>query len=377
MRLLINTATTFKGGSIQVARSFIEGCSQYPEHEFHVVLGERIAALVKTEQYPANFTFYRMPYRPATRVFHWKRADEFLRQTEKEARPEVAFTTSGPSYWRPSVPHLIGYNLPHYVYPDSPFFQQISLFDRLKWQAKGRLIRYFYRKDADAIVAQTSDVAERAAAWLGVEKHFTVANTCAQYYLEPESNADPLLPKREVPVFRLLTLSAFYAHKNLRIINAVAERLEKQQITDVQFVLTLPPADFNTNFTPLAKKYIYNLGPVPPKKGPALYREVDAMFLPTLLECFSASYPEAMAMEKPILTSDLSFARNICADAARYFDPLDAESILKQILKLKNGKQECQELVRAGKERLSHFNSAEERAEKYLKICASLLSGRT
>lgn len=35
--------------------------------------------------------------------------------------------------------------------------------------------------------------------------------------------------------------------------------------------------------------------------------------MPTVLEVFSATYPEAMAL--PIVTSDLDFARDICDNA--------------------------------------------------------------
>ena len=64
---------------------------------------------------------------------------------------------------------------------------------------------------------------------------------------------------------------------------------------------------------------------------PKLYNQADAMFLPTLLETFSASYPEAMKMERPILTSDLDFAKDICGDAALYFNPLDSYDIANKI----------------------------------------------
>ena len=51
------------------------------------------------------------------------------------------------------------------------------------------------------------------------------------------------------------------------------------------------------------------------------------MILPTLLESFSATYIEAMFHGKTILTSDLDFARDVCGEAAFYFDPLNPQSI--------------------------------------------------
>ncbi len=54
--------------------------------------------------------------------------------------------------------------------------------------------------------------------------------------------------------------------------------------------------------------------------------------MPTLLECFSASYLEAMYMKKIIFTSDLPFAHTVCKDAAFYFAPHDVENIRVHLL---------------------------------------------
>ncbi|MFK2341775.1 glycosyltransferase [Bacteroides fragilis] len=81
-----------------------------------------------------------------------------------------------------------------------------------------------------------------------------------------------------------------------------------------------------------AKKSIVNLGIIDVSKCPQLYNECDALFLPTLLECFSANYVEAMKMRKPIVTSNLPFATNVCKNAALYFDPMNAHDIVEKFL---------------------------------------------
>ena len=93
------------------------------------------------------------------------------------------------------------------------------------------------------------------------------------------------------------------------------------------------------------------------------------MFLPTLLETFSASYPEAMIMEKPIITSNLSFAKDICASSAEYFNPLDPEDIAKKILNLYSDKNRYNQLIEFGKKQVKIFPNPNERAKKYLSIC--------
>ena len=116
MRLLINTATTYKGGGVQVAKSFIDECKLHPEHQYIVILGVNLTPLIDQASFPSNFTFFQISYRPATRVFSYKDPAAFLKKIENENSPDIIFTTSGPAYWTPKAPHLMGFNLPHYIY---------------------------------------------------------------------------------------------------------------------------------------------------------------------------------------------------------------------------------------------------------------------
>src|SRR5690606_31883324 len=104
---------------------------------------------------------------------------------------------------------------------------------------------------------------------------------------------------------------------------------------------------------------------------PSLYRQSDFMFLPTLLECFTATYPEAMCMDTPILTSDLPFARSICGSAAEYFNPLSPKDIGDKIFNLSHDTVKVEELIKMGRKQLLLFDNSKQRADKYLKIITS------
>jgi glycosyltransferase involved in cell wall biosynthesis len=373
MRLLINTASTLKGGGVQVAKSFMEECRSFPEHDYHIVLGTTLDKLINREGFPANFHFYAIGFRPATRVFSFRSADAFFKTLEKKIQPDVVFTTSGPSYWRPKSPHLMGYNLPHYIYSDSPFFSIIPVWKRLRWKMKGAVIRYFYKRDADALVAQTDDVRDRVRQWVGITRSYTVTNTYGAQYDRPADPAKKILPPRAAAEWRLLMLSAYYSHKNFEIINEVCAILENERIENFRFVVTLSAEISHRVFTGTAQKYIHNAGPVKPEDCPALYRECDFVFLPTLLECFSATYAEGMKMGTPILTSDLSFAHTVCGEAAIYFDPLNAREIVAKIQALAVNTRLQEDLVKKGKDRLLLLLTATQRAERYLEYCRQMV----
>src|SRR5690606_5173583 len=100
--------------------------------------------------------------------------------------------------------------------------------------------------------------------------------------------------------------------------------------------------------TPEIDNYIVYLGKVSIYQCPSLYQQSDYLFLPTLLECFSASYAEAMKMKNIILTSDLDFAKGICGDAAVYFNPLDEIDIVNRILEIDRNEERQLQLINNG-----------------------------
>lgn len=374
MKILINTASTYKGGGVQVAYSFIKECRKYPNDQFHIVLGKMLDKLIIENDFPDNFAFYRIGYRPATRVYSFNQSGYF-KELEQKIKPDVVFTTSGPAYWRPKAPHLVGYNLPHYIYRDSPFFSKLSLHKKIRWYLKGIAIKYFFKRDSDAYVVQTDDINNRLQKLLDTQNVFTVSNTFSNHYKNPQNFANKLSEKQSNE-FRFLTLSAWYTHKNLSIIPKVVEALPESLKNRVRFVLTLPEAEFKRYFSSKSRSNIINVGPVKPEEGPSLYNECDAVFLPTLLECFSANYAEAMKMGKPIVTSDLGFAHTVCGNAALYIDPMDPVQIVKKITKLVNCPELREKLIAEGVLQQTKFPTAEERADEYLKICRKLAEAK-
>lgn len=372
MHLLINTATTFKGGGIQVAKSFIEECQYFTHNQYTVVLGAELSGLIEQQSFPNNFKFFTIPYRPSRRVFSLKDPAEFLKAIEQKLKPDVIFTTSGPAYWQSNIPHLIGYNLPHYIYSESPFFNNISLLNRIRWKLKGQVIKYFFKRDADAYVVQTEDVNQRLREWLQVEKVYTVSNTVGSQYHQSVNKHFPLLKERKADVFRILVFSGYYRHKNIEILNGVIAQLKRKNIYNIQFILTLPEPDFYRTISLKNRDFTINVGSVNPNQGPLLYQACDAVFLPTLMECFSVTYAEALIMLKPIITTDMGFSRTLCGNAALYFKPLNAADATDKILKLYKNQPLIDELITEGLSLQKKFINARQRAAAFLEICEEL-----
>lgn len=370
MRLLINTSLLRFGGAVQVALSFIHECRRHPENEYYVVLGPGVGAVLDQSNFPDNFHFQYKSF-GVMKLQKLARVQREMDTIEAQVNPDCVVTTSGPAYWRSRTPHLMGFNLPLYIYPESPYLKALPLVRKAKLVAQRWLHCRYFRRDADALIVQTDDVNQRVRSLLSTDRVYTVTNNHNGWY-DQRPVYQPGLPERAKGSFRFLTLSSYYAHKNLELIPRIIEALPERLLSRVEFVLTLTESEYRNRIGGEIPPQVRLTGPVPPQECPALYAECDAMLLPTLAECFSASYPEAMKMDKPIITTDLGFARSICQDAALYFTPCNPRSAAEQIERLVEDPALQRALRERGTIRLEFFDTAEQRAEKILSICEHL-----
>ena len=369
MKVCINTAHQRFGGAIQVALSLINECRNFPQHEFFVWVGPGVCKSLKENEFPTNFHFEHFDFG----VISFKKTfaiNTSMQAAERRIQPDVIIATSGPSYFKSKAPQIIGYNLPLYIYPESPFLKEQSFYRKFRRHLKKLLHFHYFKRDADYCVVQTDDVNQRVRKALSTDKVLTVTNTASSYYRQWE-NYPAKLPVKNPANFRFVTISSYYGHKNLEIIPKVLRELKERGVHNIEFVLTLKEEDFQKHIG--SHEGILNVGPVKPPECPSLYEECDGMFLPTLAECFSASYPEAMMMEKPIVTTDLGFARSICGEAALFYEAKNAKASADQIERLINNEELQKDLVAKGKEQLKTFDSPEERARKYIDLCEFLV----
>jgi glycosyltransferase involved in cell wall biosynthesis len=371
VRLIINCSTLSGTGVTQVATSFILECIKFTANEYHVFLSRSVEAQIKDIDFPDNFFIYRFDDYPMYSLFGYSKRIKIL-NLESIIKPDCVFTVFGPSWIKFKSTSFFGYAYPHYIYPESPFFQFASLSFRFKVNVFYLIHKYFLKKDGNFFICETDDVSNRFSSFFGVpkEKVFTVGNTFNNYFNEFQSgNGQLLLPENRIGEYRFLCLFSFQLHKNFICIKNVIGYLRSHFSTyKVKFILTIATDAFDSFFSFQEKEYLINLGNIKVKDCPQLYSECYASFIPTLLECFSANYPESMKMGLPILTSDLSFSRSICKDAAIYFDPVNYKEICEAIILLISSPSVYDDLVKKGFMQLENFESANSRALKYLDL---------
>lgn len=88
-----------------------------------------------------------------------------------------------------------------------------------------------------------------------------------------------------------------------------------------------------------------------------LYNEANAFIFPSLYEGFGLPPIEAMASGCPVLASDIPVLREVCGDAAIYFDPRDPSSIknaIMQCLQMNDGDR--QTIINKGKQNVTRYS---------------------
>ena len=173
----------------------------------------------------------------------------------------------------------------------------------------------------------------------------------------------------------LLTVSSIASHKNLGIMVPVSEYLERLHPDfNFRFVLTCNEAPFP--LPEYLRKHFVFIGKVDVAECPNLYEQADIMFMPTLMECFTATYPEAMRMKVPTVTTDLEFARGLCGDAACYYSAIDPTAAAEAIYKVATDEAYCSRLTANGMVQLKKFDNYEQRAEKLVGILEDIVEGK-
>lgn len=231
----------------------------------------------------------------------------------------VVITMFGPAYWRPRVPHLVGFAQGTYIYSDESFFYRQGPLYRWFVKMKAFLHLRCLLYEADAFHVETITVKQRLQSLpnFRTEKVFVVSNCCHDRFYTEDFSCRVF----EKTIVDILCIGFEYRHKNLQMINKVVPILIEKGIK-FRFHVTVTDSFFERNFFENLD-VIKNHGKVFPNELVDLYKTCDVTFLPSEIECFSASHLEGMLSLIPIVAVGSDFNRNLSGDRAWYFEAND------------------------------------------------------
>lgn len=371
MIFLINASNLKVGGGIQVADSICRLLKYHQEHFFVVVLSSYMRSTHEVIKGEKNIEVIEYDITNSVSTLLLGR-DTFLDELVITRKVKAVLTVFGPSRWNPKCPHLSGFARPHLVLSSSPYFRQLKCFSLLKTKARNLLLKYMFTRSTRYFYTENIYISKLLEQLFTGSFVYTVTNYYNQIYDYPKLWKNKKLPDFEG--ITLLTVSAYYPHKNLSISIELARVLrEKYPHFSFRFVFTIEESMFPIIPADLRDYFVFT-GQVDISECPSLYCQTDIMFQPTLLECFTATYPEAMKMEIPIVTTDMEFARGLCGNAALYYSPLSAEAAAENIYRVATEKGLKEQLIVYGKKQLSNYDTYEERAKKLIRILEELHS---
>jgi|GEM_PF-703771 len=257
-----------------------------------------------------------------------------------------------------AVPQVYLFDWPYAVYPDADIWERMPRRERVYRSVKLLFFKKYLRF-SKYVIAQTETMRRRLTSLYGISDVSLVGNAVSLDHYE----SNPALFDLPSAKYKLLYLTRYYPHKNIEVFLSLAELIRARNLPFV-LVTTLERSESSGAAAFLLEverrklcSIIVNLGAITMDKVPSLFAGCDGLLMPTLMESFSGTYVEAMFHKKVIFTSDLDFARDVCRDAAVYFDPMSAEDILERIVSTFESSDLMKEKANLGAKRLEEMPS--------------------
>lgn len=366
MKLLVDCTPLHAGGGVQVAIAFFEGLANRTDIDWVAVVPEGMRkSLSKTVKSKA----IKIEYRQKNIRLNILLTTLALKRIERNFRPDVVFTVFGPAYFRARAPHVVGFALPNLIYEPTDIL--IRAGGALSGVADA--VRCHLLRQADHIVVETETVRARLARRLDFDRErvSVIGNSVNPLLLK-----HAVSPKPAQKRFVVIIPSAYYLHKNLEILPHVAAALKRLDGNlDFEFRLTLPSSSrpwlaITEHATQLGvRDQMKTLEPLSLDALASAYGQASAVLLPTLREASTAVYPESFHFLRPLITSDMDFARELCGDAALYAPPLNPGAFASHLRELSRNPTLVRRQVTNGQQQLARqYPTAEQKLEEQIKL---------
>lgn len=217
-------------------------------------------------------------------------------------------------------------------FSDLAYETETSLRGRLRLAILKRTILYSARR-ANRLVA-LSGACRQALITNGIDPAKITVISNGSDSIRPTLEKSPSLSERYgLEGNYLLYVSHFYSYKNFERLIEAYGRLEPEITRQFRLVLVGSPADavyfrkMQAKIASLDSTQVVLISDLEMEELGVLYAHASAFVFPSLVEACPNSLLEAMSYGLPIITGNIEPMREFGGDAARYFDPLSAQSI--------------------------------------------------
>lgn len=244
------------------------------------------------------------------------------------------------------------------VHQPNPFWAEAALRwrwrDRVRFALMRQLIARAARR-AHGVMVQTDEMARavRDLAGIAPEKVRVFLPSVAKDLPSQveDQRGDGGIRDGERP-FTAVYVGSDHAHKNVHAVQEASAILQAAG-SDVRVVATVPAQGWpaSETFSPV--------GHVDRGRALGLIESADVLVMPSFVETVGLPMLEAMRLGTAVLAADRPYARAVCRDAARYFEPTDAASLAEAIEALQDDPAAVASLVDRGRARLAEIDASD------------------
>jgi len=384
MRIAFNMVSLHTGGGNRIAKNLLLSLEKHPEHKYLIFIPEKTGFEYILERSKIPFTVYLKPHRKTS---FWGRLwfdNVTIPKKVRQFKADILISLTNIGTFFPPVPHIVLFHHPHFVYPESSYYNMIGSGEKIRKELEKICFRLTLNGSSIAVV-QTPVSGERLLKYyphsITHDKIRVIPHSAIPITPEPAKKFDYQYDPQTLYIF---SPTRYYPHKNIELLGKIADELYKRDIKGVKFLITLDPLHDSRGeqflkhiLSSSVSIYFDNLGFIETECLEDIYKHTHIVIVQSILESQSFSYLEALYFHKPIMTTDMDFAHVVCGDGARYFSPDNPGEWADFIGILKNQPPLLKEMETSASQRAkSYLVSSDDVCQAYLDLAEEVISSR-
>ena len=174
--------------------------------------------------------------------------------------------------------------------------------------------------------------------------------------VDPNFHMSPTRNSKLVTGNYIIYTGNLYPHKNIIVVIEALKLLPKLKLK-----IICARSVFQSRLEKIVKKnqledQVEFLGYVNDRKFKQIYSQALALIHPSLIEGFSLTGLEAMALNCPVISSNSSCLPEIYGESVLYFDPYQPHDLVEKITQLQNDPKLRQQLINKGQQQIKKYS---------------------
>lgn len=386
MHLFINGLAATAGGGLTYLRNIIPRIAGIPSLMVTAVV--RPALRKEFDGFP-NVTCLESDAGGVRRF--WYEQSEIPSLIQK-AGADVLLSTGNFALRKSPVPQILLSR--NSLYTSADFFRDLRSRGEFRFWLDTHLRAILARKSvqwADITVAPSEAFAAELRRWTGAEVRSIHHGFDQQAFSRDPGGLSPHVEQklsRNKNTVKMLFVSHYNYYRNFEtLFRSLPFLRQRFPNSSIQLLLTCElqpgknPGAYRTEGAAKLLRdlgvsdMVVELGAIPYQQLHHLYSRADIYVSPAYAETFAHPLVEAMSSGLPVVASNLPVHREICGEAALYFERFDAEVLAETVMRVLQSRDKRDEMAALGRELSRKFSWAVH-VEQILQVSESLIHNK-